>query len=103
MELVRHPELLQKVEQEVLNAPTDPISGLITGAIAKASCPLLSACIHETLRLHPVATAVVRSTRDDEYTLADGTYLPKNTDIMIPVSPSSSLNWFCTLNYNVDA
>ncbi|TPX31231.1 hypothetical protein SmJEL517_g05368 [Synchytrium microbalum] len=84
IELVRNPECLAKVEAEVLAVPVDPTTGLITASTAKGFT-YLNSCINETLRLAPVATGVIRSTRDQEVTLSDGTFLPKETDIMIPI------------------
>lgn len=51
-----------------------------------SSCPLLDGIIHETLRLHPaVPSGVQRESPPEGFTLPDGTFIPGETLIWMPI------------------
>ncbi|KAJ3084013.1 hypothetical protein HK102_000796 [Quaeritorhiza haematococci] len=77
MELCENPWALAKVQSELDSLPLDPSTNLISYSHLKTSAPYLDACIHESMRLHPVATFVPRVTPRD--TVLGGHFLPKGT------------------------
>jgi cytochrome P450 len=75
-----HHEYYDKVHKEI----ADVFVGQVATDLEKLNkeCPLLNACINETLRLWPpVASGLQRTTPSEGLTLANGTFIPGNTVI----------------------
>ncbi|KAH8703479.1 L-ornithine-N5-monooxygenase [Talaromyces proteolyticus] len=81
-ELVRHPEQLDKLREELAPYMTDPTNEVLNEKIANLDH--LNAIINETLRLHPPVPSMLQRKTPPEGITIDETYVPGDKIVSCP-------------------
>jgi len=76
----QHPEVVEEIRQELIEIM--PNGGWDKVTMYKLR--LLDSSIKEAQRLKPISLATMNRTALEDITLPDGTFLPKNADILVP-------------------